>query len=82
MLTLLWHARKTDYSNKNQSNAIARLQGISMPNCSTIARMQGIQTIPQIAVQNSLQSSGMKCVKHVTHLDSESKFLQLMFSQR
>jgi len=51
-----------------------------MPNYSTIARMQGIQTIPQIAVQNSLHPSGIKCVKHVTHLDGESKFSQLMFS--
>jgi hypothetical protein len=53
-----------------------------MPNCSTIARMQGIQTIPQIAVQNSLHPSGTKCVKHVTHLDGKSKFSQLMFSHR
>jgi hypothetical protein len=50
-----------------------------MPNCSTIARMQGIQTISQIAVQNSLHPSGIKCVKHVTHLDGKSKFSQLMF---
>jgi hypothetical protein len=54
---------------KNQSGTVTRLQGISVPNYSTIARMQGTQSIPQIAVQNYLHPSGIKYIKHVTHLD-------------
>jgi hypothetical protein len=86
---LLWKTCRGHYISLSivlslscQSSAVARLQGISMPNYNIIAMMQGIQTTPQIAVQNCLHPSGIKCVQYVTHLDNKSKFSQLMFSHR